>query len=126
MVTKLHNRVKFGLQKVERVSKTKEAFKILSIEKLHLYEFSKLLAKILKDWVEYFPNDSTVTETEIENFFEEEEEDLFIHLIRINNTLAKSTIFTDGRDKQRVTVNFFSVCSGDRSRIQEVNFTQRI
>ena len=56
----------------------------------------------------------------------EEEEDLFIHLIRINNTLAKSTIFTDGRDKQRVTVNFFSVCPGDRSRIQEVNFTQRL
>ena len=55
-----------------------------------------------------------------------EEEDLFIHLIRINNSLAKSTIFTDGRDKQRVTVNFFSVCPGDRSRIQEVNFTQRI
>ena len=27
--------------------------------------------------------------------FNKEEEDLFTHLIRINNTLAKSTIFTD-------------------------------
>ena len=53
-----------------------------------------------------------------------EEEDLFIHLMLINNTLAKTTIFTDGGDKQRVTVNFFSVGPGGRSRTHEANFTQ--
>ena len=41
--------------------------------------------------------------------FLEKEKDLFIELMHINKTLEKAKIFKDGRDKQRVTMNFFQV-----------------